>query len=91
MTDAGAAFFTKLGVDLDEARRRRRAFSRQCLDWSERRVHLGGALGAALATRCFGLGWIVRMDEGRALRISPEGRRGFSATFGIDIGAAPDA
>jgi DNA-binding transcriptional ArsR family regulator len=87
----GVAFFAQLGVNLEQARRTRRALARQCLDWTERRIHLGGALGAALATRCLERGWVVRADEGRAVHVTPEGRRTFSAQFGLAgaDGAAP--
>jgi DNA-binding transcriptional ArsR family regulator len=81
----GLAFLAELGVDVAQARRQRRAFARQCLDWTERRLHLAGSLGAALASRCFELGWVARQDEGRALRITPAGRKGFKARFGVEL------
>jgi len=62
-------------------------FCRPCLDWSERRPHLAGALGAALCARCFELGWIRRHAAGRAVEITPPGWRGFAEVFGIP----PDA
>ncbi len=83
VTGRGAQFLTELGVDLAATQRRRRAFCRPCLDWSERRLHLAGAVGAALATRCFELGWIERVRDSRAVAIPPAGRRGFTEVFGI--------
>lgn len=83
----GRTFFAELGVDVERAHRHRRAFARQCLDWTERRVHLAGALGAALATRCLELNWVLPNDEGRALQVTPEGRQAFETHFGIDLGA----
>jgi DNA-binding transcriptional ArsR family regulator len=83
VTNSGVAFFEKFGVDLDAARSRRRIFCRPCLDWTERRPHLGGSVGAVLAQRCFDLGWLERMKDGRALTITRTGRRGLSETFGI--------
>ena len=74
VTAAGADFLSKLGVDLAAARERRRMFCRPCLDWTERRPHIGGAVGAALADRCFGLKWIERRRDSRALTITPVGR-----------------
>jgi len=71
------------GVDLEAARQRRRAFCRPCLDWTERRLHLGGAVGAALATRCFDLGWTARLRDSRAVTITPQGRDGLAETFGL--------
>src|SRR5438552_4854269 len=61
VTRAGEEFFRGFDIELREAGETRRAFCRPCLDWSERRTHLAGALGAALATRSFELGWITRI------------------------------
>ena len=85
VTPAGAEFLTKLGVDLTGARLRRRVFCRPCLDWTERRPHIGGAVGAALAHRCFDLKWIERARDSRALRITPAGRRGLLENFGLSV------
>jgi hypothetical protein len=57
------------------------------VDWSERRLHLAGALGAALAGRCLELGWIARIRNSRALKISAEGENGFCELFGIALAA----
>jgi hypothetical protein len=65
----------------------RRCFCRPCLDWSERRPHLAGALGAALARRCFELGWIVRMKDTRAVTITGRGADGFHRLFGVQLDA----
>ena len=83
VTARGVRFLGELGIDLAAIERRRRAFCRPCLDWSERRPHLAGAVGAALATRCFELGWIARQQESRAVAIPPAGQRGFAEVFGI--------
>jgi DNA-binding transcriptional ArsR family regulator len=85
VTRSGIAFFEEFGVDLAAARARRRIFCRPCLDWTERRPHLGGSVGAALAQRCFDLGWVERMREGRALLVTPKGRRGFGERFGLAL------
>ena len=84
VTDAGADLLARFGVDLPAARARKRAFCRPCIDWTERRPHLGGAVGAALLCRCTTLGWIERLRDSRAVRITPAGRTGFTATFGVD-------
>jgi len=85
VTANGATFFDKFGIDLAAARGRRRIFCRPCLDWTERRVHLGGSVGALLAQRCFDLGWFERRRDSRALAITKSGRRGLSETFGISL------
>jgi DNA-binding transcriptional ArsR family regulator len=84
VTDDGADFLTRFGVDLPAAHARKRAFCRPCIDWTERRPHLSGAVGAALLCRCTALGWIERLPDTRAVRITTSGRRGFAASFGVD-------
>ena len=85
ITDNGVTFLQEFGVDLTAARSRRRIFCRPCLDWTERRPHLGGTVGAVLAQRCFDLRWLQRMRDSRALIITPAGRRGLSDTFGLSL------
>jgi DNA-binding transcriptional ArsR family regulator len=83
VTEAGEEFLRGFGIELREAGGMRRAFCRPCLDWSERRTHLAGALGAALAARCFELDWISRIRDTRAVLVTEKGKHGFSETFGI--------
>ncbi|MFD0694460.1 ArsR/SmtB family transcription factor [Paenibacillus sp. GCM10027628] len=71
------------GVDVEEERKRRRHYARQCLDWSERRHHLSGTLGAALTKRLFELRWIERLEGVRAVRVTPEGLQGLADEFGV--------
>lgn len=85
VTDSGLAFFERFGVDIAAARSRRRIFCRPCLDWTERRPHLGGSVGAVLAQRCFDLNWLERMRDSRALTVTAAGRRGLSETFGMTL------
>ena len=85
VTPAGADLLSRLGVDLSAARARRRVFCRPCVDWTERRPHIGGAVGAALASRCFELKWIERLRDTRALTITPAGRRGLLEAFQLAI------
>ena len=87
-TAAGEEFLLAFCPDIRHPGNGRRTFCRPCLDWSERRPHLAGAIGAALAARCFELGWIARIRDTRALAISPAGERGFAETFGITLQAA---
>ncbi|MBL8838031.1 MAG: helix-turn-helix transcriptional regulator [Alphaproteobacteria bacterium] len=86
LTEEGSAFLREFGVEIaPDARRHARAFCRPCLDWTERRLHLAGAVGASIARRCFALGWVARVRDGRALSISRPGADGFRRVFGIDI------
>ena len=85
VTESGAEFLSKFGVDLSGARAKRRIFCRPCLDWTERRLHIGGAVGAALAARCFELEWIERVRDSRALAITPAGRCGLMDAFGLEL------
>jgi DNA-binding transcriptional ArsR family regulator len=91
VTRAGEKFLAGFGIDLDEAKDGRRTFCRPCLDWSERRPHLAGALGAAVADRCFELGWVARLRDSRALKISTKGEHGLMDVFGISLNAAQPA
>jgi DNA-binding transcriptional ArsR family regulator len=91
VTEAGARFFDEFGLDLAVLAGKRRRFCRPCVDWSERQPHLGGAVGAALAQRCFALGWVVRVRDSRALTITTLGQQGFLANFGIEIPASAKA
>jgi len=85
VTPAGADVLSRLGVDLSAARARRRVFCRPCVDWTERRPHIGGAVGAALASRCFELKWIERLRDSRALIVTPAGRRGLMDAFELAV------
>jgi DNA-binding transcriptional ArsR family regulator len=86
LTGRGPEFLSAVGVDL-EAQRRRRATTRPCLDWTERRPHLGGAAGAAVAARLFERGWVVRVGSGRAVRPTPEGVAAMRKHFGLESAA----
>ena len=93
VTEHGASFLGDFGVDLAALRLKRRTLCRPCLDWTERRLHIGGTVGAALAKRCFDLGWFTRSRDSRALGITPAGRSGLEEIFGVllDEGASPAA
>lgn len=75
---AGERLLADLGVDLPAVRRARRRFAPSCLDWTERRPHLGGALGAAITARLLELGWFERGAVRRALRVTELGRAGLA-------------
>jgi DNA-binding transcriptional ArsR family regulator len=83
VTARGRRFLEEFGIDIEASTRTRRPLCRTCLDWSERRSHLAGWLGAALLDRSFELGWVRRIADSRALAITPIGQRGFAATFSL--------
>jgi len=83
LTAAGGRFLGRFGVELARPRSNDHAFCRLCLDWTERRPHIAGAVGAALMQRLFDLGWLERMKRAQAVVVTPSGRRGLRETFGI--------
>jgi DNA-binding transcriptional ArsR family regulator len=83
LTKKGAQWFSELGIDTGTLRKSGRVFARQCLDWSERRNHLAGALGSALAERLFESGWIEYVRESRAVRVTGHGRRELKRRLGV--------
>ena len=85
VTDGGSAFFAELGIDLAALARTRRVFARQCLDWSERRPHLGGVLGAAVCERFMNEGWIKRTRVPRQVKVLDIGRSALKGLLGIEI------
>jgi DNA-binding transcriptional ArsR family regulator len=82
LTRRGEWVLAELGVDVAGARAQRRRFAFPCLDWTERRHHLAGALGAALADQLFELGWVERVGRGRAAALTERGRRELDHRFG---------
>lgn len=86
VTDTGLAFFERLGVDLHKRHPgSKRVLCRPCLDWSERRPHLAGMVGAALFAHALSAGWVRRKRATRALAISPAGERAFREGFGVRL------
>lgn len=85
ITQQGEIFFADFQINLKNTRQKRRSFSHKCLDWSERRHHLAGALGSALLDRLFELHWVEHLPTTRAIRITAEGKRGFKEVFSIEI------
>jgi DNA-binding transcriptional ArsR family regulator len=84
---AGRAGLEAWGVDLAQAEGKRRRFACACLDWSERRVHLGGALGAGLLQAALKRRWLQQDLEGRGVQLTPKGRRDWLAPLGVAIEA----
>jgi DNA-binding transcriptional ArsR family regulator len=85
ITPKGGREFSDLGIDLPRLERGRRALARPCLDWSERRPHLAGALGADLTDRMLRLRWIRRLPTSRAVQLTPTGQARLRERFGLEL------
>ncbi|PWC31355.1 helix-turn-helix transcriptional regulator [Azospirillum sp. TSO35-2] len=83
VTARGQRFLAEFGLDLEHDRGKGRPLCRTCLDWSERRPHLAGRLGAGLLDRLLALGWLARNPDSRALAITPAGVQGFADRFDL--------
>lgn len=83
ITDTGKSFFAGIGLDLDPKQNSARPLCRTCLDWSERRMHLGGRLGASLLQRSIECNWVRPGKDSRSLSITPKGELEFRSLFGI--------
>jgi DNA-binding transcriptional ArsR family regulator len=85
MTAVGVRVLTTFGIDAPPRRSTRRGACRPCLDWTERRPHIAGPVGAALTKRYFDLGWMERAKGSQAVLVTASGRRGLKKTFGVDV------
>ena len=85
LSPVGTKGFEALGIDIEATQALRRRFACACLDWSERRPHLGGALGAAVLRVALKKKWLLRDFDSRALGITSFGRREMLARFGLDV------
>ncbi|MEH2540121.1 ArsR/SmtB family transcription factor [Bradyrhizobium sp. AZCC 1699] len=85
LTGEGSQFLCGLGADLNSPAHSRRAFCRPCLDWSERRPHLAGRVGASIARLAFDRDWIRRRPQGRSVEITDNGIAAFRDLFGARI------
>jgi DNA-binding transcriptional ArsR family regulator len=90
ITSAGSRFFTEFGIELPARRSTRPRMCRLCLDWTERRPHIAGRVGAAITKRYFDLGWMERMERSHAVIVTPVGRRGLRKMFGVDASEPGD-
>ena len=91
VTGTGLELLGRIGIDVDallvrRGKRPARILCRPCLDWSERRPHLAGAVGAALCAHSLGEGWVRRIRDTRAVAITPKGQRMFREVFGVEVG-----
>jgi len=85
VTPIGTKALTELGIDIDATRALRRRFAYACVDWSERRPHIGGALGAALLKLALHRKWISQDLDSRALRLTRTGCRYLEQHFGLQV------
>jgi DNA-binding transcriptional ArsR family regulator len=85
VSEAGAEFLSAFGTQLKSRRPGQRIFCRPCLDWSERRYHIAGLVGAQICRRCLELGWFTRHRDTRALRLTARGETGLADTFGVRL------
>jgi DNA-binding transcriptional ArsR family regulator len=83
VTPKGVQWFAELGIDCGEIRQQRRAFAKPCLDWTERRHHLAGALGAALLEKMLEAHWLRRSAQSRAVVVTAKGRQALEAYFTV--------
>lgn len=83
LSPGGVRALTALGVDVGRVHRSRRRFAYACLDWSERRPHLAGALGAALLDALLARGWVTRAPGSREIRVTKAGARELPARLGV--------
>lgn len=81
ITARGTKFIAEFGIDLEAVQTSRRPLCKKCLDWSERRSHLAGSLGAAMLNRLYDLKWARRETGGRVVKFTASGEQKFAALF----------
>jgi DNA-binding transcriptional ArsR family regulator len=85
VTTAGKKWFSSLGIDIDNEQQKRRAFARQCLDWSERRHHIAGSLGAALLKKMIADDWVRKAKNSRVIIVTGKGEKKLSDLLDITV------
>lgn len=85
MTTKGIKWFNNIGIDVEKERLKKRQFSRQCLDWTERKHHLAGAMGASLFKYFVDAGWLKPQQNSRAMVVTDLGKRMFKEVLGIQV------
>ncbi|TFB13487.1 ArsR family transcriptional regulator [Filobacillus milosensis] len=85
VTNEGIEFLATLQINIYELKKKRRSFSHKCLDWSERKHHMGGALGNAIFEKILEFGWIKRLPNTRAIKITTLGEEHIPKIFNIDL------
>jgi DNA-binding transcriptional ArsR family regulator len=84
ITVPGRRYLCEFGLDMDALEKQKRPLCRACLDWSERRPHLGGGLGAALLRRFQEQGWMRRLEGSRVVQVTPKGQLGLRRMLGAN-------
>jgi hypothetical protein len=84
LNETGVSSLEQLGIDLTTTRKSRRRFACACMDWSERKPHLAGALGAALLSLMLKRAWLERDLDSRALSVTREGKMALRKLFNVD-------
>lgn len=85
VTATAPAVLARIGVRLEQLDRLRRPLARRCMDWSERRHHLAGSLGAAVMSRLIALGWMRVAEGSRIVHVTAQGRRGLGDWLEVDL------
>jgi hypothetical protein len=85
VSQVGRAWFAEMGIDIDGVKPGKHGIGRRCLDWTERRHHLAGPLGARLLEKLLELGWVRRQCVGRNLEITESGRFELKDRLGVDL------
>lgn len=85
VSKAGEAWFNSFGIDVNQLKKQKRSFARACLDWSERKHHLAGSLGAALLSHIVTDGWVRPEKDSRTIIVTRKGEEAFLAHFKVDI------
>lgn len=85
VTEKGSKFFNDFGLELSELKKQRRYFAKACLDWSERKYHLAGSLGAGLFDKMLQLDWLRRTKDSRAIVITSLGKSGLRDKFEVEL------
>jgi len=85
ITEKGKKWFLEFGINIEEAKNKRRIFAKPCLDWSERRYHISGWLGSAIASHFFDQGWITKVKENRSVQLTQLGTKALKDQFYIEM------
>jgi len=85
LSEEGQKWFSELEIDLERLKTQKRHFAKPCLDWSERKHHLAGALGAALLSHMIYNGWLRTMDGSRSILVTAKGKQGLRDCLGMDV------